>query len=305
MLAAIQALTTAAGAAGITQQLRSYLGGILSGYTAAEYSNVDGVQVADGNGTATDASIIEGQLAPATSSAGAQFDTSGSSTISLTSGATSENEINLSGIDVNLGPILEPGSNTPAPLTYTESQIFFSDEGNLLNGYIPGQGVGVFSKSGVTIGEGVDLGQQTVFSLENDGVDQATINQLIPYLGMHGTSAQAFLIENPLLLTLSQTDTLNTDVQSSYISSLVTKWNTTPNVIEPWNQLPNDTQAALAWLNYNGSLGPKAFADATQGQWLNVITELYTDANETPIIPTKNVVSAGQFILNNYISNGN
>ena len=84
--------------------------------------------------------------------------------------------------------------------------------------------------AGVTVGIGVDLGQQTAAGLSGMGVPQGLIDKLTPYLGLTGTSAQSYLNAHPLTLTSTEDSQLNNAVLSGYFNALGTQFdNAAPN----------------------------------------------------------------------------
>jgi len=70
-------------------------------------------------------------------------------------------------------------------------QVLLTFEGSSSVGYIPMDGGKPLDKSGLTIGKGVDLGQQTAEGLAKMGVKEETIAKLLPFLGLKGMDAVA------------------------------------------------------------------------------------------------------------------
>jgi LysM repeat protein len=72
-------------------------------------------------------------------------------------------------------------------------QVVYTFEGSKREPYVPMEGGKPLDNSGVTIGKGVDLGQQTPEKLAEIGVDRATIELLRPFFGLKGRDAVAAL----------------------------------------------------------------------------------------------------------------
>ena len=100
------------------------------------------------------------------------------------------------------------------------SLITQNEGGNILTGYVPidkdGNAIG---QSGVTIGIGVDLGQQSASGLAAMGVSPDLIDTLSPYLGLKGDAAIDALDSNPLRIKTAQANQLNSAVMSSYVQA--------------------------------------------------------------------------------------
>ncbi len=117
-----------------------------------------------------------------------------------------------------------------APVAERSSAVDWSfieerEGGSHNEGYVPKDSAGnVFGQSGVTIGCGVDLGQQGAPGLELWGADAGLIKKLQPYLGLRREAAVGALERAPLSLTDDETSILNegarravlADVQSRY-----------------------------------------------------------------------------------------
>ena len=72
-------------------------------------------------------------------------------------------------------------------------QVVYTFEGSEREPYVPMEDGKPLDNSGVTIGKGVDLGQQTPEKLAQMGVDPATIELLRPFFGLKGRDAVAAL----------------------------------------------------------------------------------------------------------------
>lgn len=140
--------------------------------------------------------------------------------------------------------------------------------GNKLNGYTLSPTK--WPNAGVTVGIGVDLGQQSAQGLRNMGVSQALVDKLSGYLGLTGTDAQNYLSAHPLTLTADEASELNGDVLKGYFNDLGSHFDdSAPNF--NLSDLPWQAQTVMADLWYNmGDLTKKApnlWDQMTNGDW--------------------------------------
>lgn len=123
----------------------------------------------------------------------------------------------------------------------------------ITRGYIPKKNGKIIEQSGVTIGTGVDLGQQTQAGLMNMGMPYGLLEKLIPYLGLRREQADYALKMYPLILTQEEVDTLDALVSESYIKDTERRFNqTTPH---KFADRPKEVQAVAVSLEYH--LGPR------------------------------------------------
>ena len=111
---------------------------------------------------------------------------------------------------------------------------------NVLDGYTlpPEQ----FSKSGVTVATGVDLGARNLNDLK--GLDSKIIEKLKPYLGLKGKNAKKQLDLIPLKLSKKESNTLNKFIQKKILTKLKTKWNNDSKI--KFNKLSTEQATVLA-----------------------------------------------------------
>lgn len=80
------------------------------------------------------------------------------------------------------------------------------------------------NKSGVTVGTGVDLGQQNkkVYfeRLTKAGATQDLLDKLDPYMGLKRSAACRYLREHPLTLTQEEVDLIDSEMQKEKINSV-------------------------------------------------------------------------------------
>lgn len=156
--------------------------------------------------------------------------------------------------------------------------------GNLSSGYWPG------GNSGVTIGIGIDLGQQSGTGLAAMGVPDRIIEQLSPYLGLHGPAAQNYLQSHPLSLNSSDLTRLNACVTTAYFDNVGAQFNhANHSGFGNFSALPWQAQTVIADLAYNlGNLptaAPHFWSQVTNGQWAAAAANLnnFTNPSNTAL----------------------
>ena len=113
-------------------------------------------------------------------------------------------------------------------------------------GYVPKDGRGEpLGASGVTVGTGVDLGQQSRASLLEMGVPQDLVDKLAPYLGQQRREAVCLLARRPLTLTQGEVDTLDAIVHARYIDETARLFGR-----EAFEAAPREAQAVAVSLHY-------------------------------------------------------
>ena len=169
-------------------------------------------------------------------------------------------------------------------------------EGHLrTSGYVPVHSNGtIIGRSGVTIGIGVDLGQQTTTGLANEGVSPALIKTVKPYLRRKGQAALTYLNKHPLVLTVQQAQALTTAAQTHIIDTVANEY--TANSSPPINffQLPGGAQTAIADLAYQygpylSARTPIYWNQVTHGEWAAAVQNLN---NFGDAYPTRRILEA-------------
>ena len=181
--------------------------------------------------------------------------------------------------------------------------------GSLQDGYVPAVNGVPVGQSGVTIGIGVDLGQQSVSGLLSMGVPQNVVNQLSPYVGLQRAAAQAALAANPLTLSQGDLDQLNNAVLGSYFNTTAASFNAAnQSGFANFAALPGEAQTVIADLQYNmGPLAqsaPNFWNQVTNGRWNDAYQNLmnFTNQQTNPSLFTRAQQNAT--ILQGAIQNG-
>ena len=150
-------------------------------------------------------------------------------------------------------------------------------------GYVPcdkaGRPLGV---SGVTIGTGVDLGQQTGAGLLDMGVPHAVVKKLLPYIGLKKAAALAAIKAQPLVLTPAEVAAIDDAVFARYVRDIEARYNK-DNPASPFADLPPEAQAVLVSILYQRGLGsPKNYPNTWKlllaGDWPGAAAKLCNGA---------------------------
>jgi uncharacterized protein YegL len=168
------------------------------------------------------------------------------------------------------------GSETSAPMI--DQKFLNCDEGFTLCGYVPidlksGE---VPGQSGVTIGRGVDLGNESRASFTS--LSSTLVNKLDPYFGLTRNLAACAVIERPLNLTLTEANNL-TDAATNNVVNEVSKTydsDKDENALA-FASIPRGIRTAIVsvWYQFNyPSAYPKFWGFVTKNDWDNAIKEL-------------------------------
>lgn len=133
----------------------------------------------------------------------------------------------------------------------------------------------VIASSGVTIGTGLDLGQQTEERLQNMGIELASIIKMRPYIGKIKMDAVAALRDRPLRITDAECDQLDRCVHTTYIDEARVRYNRASSL--DFDQLPWQAQAVIVSLGYQlggSSRYPTTWKHLVAGDWQKAAWEL-------------------------------
>ncbi len=178
---------------------------------------------------------------------------------------------------------------------------FISDRegGQQLNGYVPASDK---SKSGVTIGTGVDLGARSGSDIDKLDISDDLKAKLKPYVGKQKSDAQNYLDSHPLTLTDEEASALDKSVKQPILNGLVKDYNSavdTANTSDGYQrvhfeQLPQSVQTAVVSTSFQyGSL-----STATPNYWKQVTEQRWQDASDNlknfgDAYPTRRKLEAG------------
>lgn len=139
----------------------------------------------------------------------------------------------------------------------------------------------VIGASGVTIGIGLDLGQQSEADLERMGVSADLRTLFRPYLGRRKEAACSSLRLAPFSLTDAQCDALDAAVHADYIRRAAALYDR--HAEKPFEDIPAQAQTVLVSLFYHlgspfpsaGHSGyPKLWGHLIRGDWAAAAGEL-------------------------------
>ena len=140
----------------------------------------------------------------------------------------------------------------PVEYSYIRSVLERFEGKGLTRGYIPRRNGKILGRSGVTIGTGVDLGQQTRQGLLDMGVLESIVDKFSPYLGKQREAAARALAEHPLVLRRGEVIILDAAVAAAYISASERRFNR--DTSRKFADRPKEVQAVVVSLEYQ--LGP-------------------------------------------------
>ncbi|GAK34495.1 hypothetical protein AQ1_02394 [alpha proteobacterium Q-1] len=148
--------------------------------------------------------------------------------------------------------------------------------------YIPIKDGKPIDDSGVTVGGGVDLGQQSEGDLRRRGAPEALIAELRPYLGLRKEDAQRFLAANPLTLTREEAQLLTDRVRGGIGVEVARNFNRDSKL--RFQDLPPEAQTVIASVatQYGPNLKipakeggtPRFWKFVTEGDWQSALEEL-------------------------------
>lgn len=131
--------------------------------------------------------------------------------------------------------------------------------------------------SGVTVGTGLDLGQQADADLRRMGISDALIERFRPYLGKRREDAVDALSLAPLILTDAECDAVDAAVHGDYIRRAAALYDAKAGT--PFADCPAQAQAVIVSLFYQ--LGapsgyPKTWKYLCACDWARASRELRT-----------------------------
>lgn len=132
------------------------------------------------------------------------------------------------------------------------------------------------SNSGVTIGSGVDLGQQSVSSLAAMMLPASLYMKLKPYLGLKKEAAVTALAKTPLTLTKPEVDALDKAVRTKHLTALRTAYDACSKV--DFADLPACAQTILFSVSYQYGV---ELSKRTPNFWGTVIKQDWVGAVKT------------------------
>jgi hypothetical protein len=151
-----------------------------------------------------------------------------------------------------------------------------SVEGFEIKGYVPkDRDINDKVPSGVTIGTGFDLGQQTLAGFKKFAFSETLYNKLKPYVGLKGVVARDKLALLPLRLTNLEADELDKKVKQGYYTRLVKEYEARSDLTFTTLAVGKQTAIFSVFFQYGSLSRTPRFREAVcKGQWKKAIAEL-------------------------------
>jgi hypothetical protein len=170
-------------------------------------------------------------------------------------------------------PVIQPnevgtGAYPPVQPYAVDTGFIGRQEGFRLDGYVPDLG---FSRSGVTVGTGVDIGQRSAADIQALDIPETLKQKLIPYAGLTQQDAANFLANRPLRLTEEEAYALDRAVAQDIFGDVATLYDAA-STGDSFLELPLEARTAIGDLayQYGPDLAqdlPNFWGDVTQGRW--------------------------------------
>lgn len=136
----------------------------------------------------------------------------------------------------------------------------------------------ILGSSGVTIGMGVDLGQQSLQELASMQLPKDLLTLLTPYIGKTKEIAMEILYARPLKLDDTEVDMLDDAIFFKYLDRLIKMYDLASPTV-PFVQRPAEVQTVLMSLFYQlGS--PYSYYSAWQRIWKDLCMGKWADAEK-------------------------
>jgi Bacterial toxin homologue of phage lysozyme, C-term len=146
-------------------------------------------------------------------------------------------------------------------------------EGSVLKGYVP---LAATTRSGVTIGDGFDLGQLTKSEFDKLPLSETLKKKLSPYVGLIKFKAKAFLHAHPLTIDEQELKEVNIIAANKILAPLLKKYNHDSKV--SFQKIPGAAQTVI--FSYAYQHGP-GFMYSSSGKrlWNCFITQNWHQAS--------------------------
>jgi Bacterial toxin homologue of phage lysozyme, C-term len=190
--------------------------------------------------------------------------------------ASSDNNITTANDATSNMFILASWSEQPTGIDF---KIITENEGGVqTSGYVPPSGGAGVDHSGMTIGAGIDIGNQSVSGLQNlvrnYGLSADLVQKLAPYVGISGQPALTFLQANPIILSAAEVTNLDEAFWAYKGATLAAQFDSAQHIGLTFSMLPSNTQTALADMYWhyanlaNGYLTKtQLWTEITTGNW--------------------------------------
>ncbi len=151
-------------------------------------------------------------------------------------------------------PISSPSASSKTGIsiekTKIDSNFIRLVEGSVSKGYVP---LAKTTKSGVTVGDGVDLGQMNKTELEKLPISQSLKSKLFAYIGLKKEKAKMFLKTHPLTVSANELEQLDTVAANKILKPLAAEYQKSTGKL--FSHLPAQAQTALFSVAYQNGPG--------------------------------------------------
>ena len=140
----------------------------------------------------------------------------------------------------------------------------------------------VLGASGVTVGTGLDLGQQSVSGLKRMGIPEHILGRLGLYVGLKKSAAVKALAAHPFTLSSSDGDAIDARVHSEYVTRIERLYDRERTGPLAFADCPKQAQAVMTSVYYqlgayNGDPGYRIlWGHFVRQDWCAAATELMT-----------------------------
>ncbi len=158
-------------------------------------------------------------------------------------------------------------------------------EGFTTDGIVPKEDGNILGQSGVTVGNGVDLGSKTVQQLKDLGVAQDIIDKVTSYIGKQRQAAADYLKDHPLSLTQKRAEDLSNIFLQESAKEVADRFNSDSKVGR-FSDLPGNTKTVLAdiYHQYGARLYNANFwKQVTGGDWQGAYNNLMNFDGNYPV----------------------
>ncbi len=174
---------------------------------------------------------------------------------------------------------LIPAIAAKAGISITDTRINTSFirqvEGSLLKAYVPLAGS---THSGVTVGDGFDLGQMRPAEFDKLTIEASLKAKLRPYVGMTSFRAKTFLKSHPLTITPAELKQLNVVAANKILKPLVKTYEKASGL--SFTKLPPEAQTAIFSYAYQNGPG-FMHRSSNKKLWHYFVTQNWKKASAT------------------------
>ena len=154
----------------------------------------------------------------------------------------------------------------PINFDYIRSVLERFEGKGIARGYVPCKNGVPLGVSGVTVGTGVDLGQQTTAGLLDMGVPHSVVIRFLPYIGLKTVAAVKAIQAQPLTLTALEVKALDDAVIGRYVRDIAARYDR-DRPVNFFSTLPPEAQAVTVSILYQRGLG---FINRSGSWWHNM-----------------------------------